>query len=409
MKYKFMLILLVLVTAVGLIIGNNQTNNQKDTKSTKSSKQVEANTSSSKLNVRAGDEHYKLPIECQNCHACDFPTKRDPCLKMCPKDEMITIDHKPEEGPDVVMLNPKGNQYGEVVFSHKIHAQMSDISLDCDGCHHYNTSGPIVKCEKCHEQKRNRKEISRPDLKGALHRQCYTCHRQWNHSNDCSYCHLPKKDDSPEKLKAKTELMKGKSHPEYDAQPKIVYETNYPKGKVVTFFHDEHVESFGLTCKTCHKNDNCTKCHDLDITYDKPRKHDMKGKSHEVVHQNCNSCHKDNSCDKCHGTGEKEKFNHKKATGFDLAPNHTKATCSQCHKKTNPMDKPSKSCTSCHKDFVEGKFNHDKTGLRLNELHKDLECSNCHQKNNFSATPVCGDCHEGYSYPKQKPGNLIKK
>lgn len=405
MRNKIIVIALTLIFAFGFIIGNNKIEKGKNESTKKTSEKVV----SKDFKVTKNDGHAALPLECKNCHSCDLPTKRNPCLNACPRNEIITIEHKPEEGPDIVMLNGKGKQYGKVVFSHKIHAQMADISLSCDGCHHYNTAGPIEKCSKCHEEKRSRKDITRPDLKGAMHRQCYTCHRQWSHANDCSYCHLPKDKDTPQALTSKANLMSGKNHPEYEAQPKIVYETNYPQGKVVTFFHDEHVNLFGLSCQSCHKNDNCIKCHESGVTHDKPRKHNMKGKSHEQIHKNCSSCHKDNSCDKCHLSSQKERFNHTAATGFDLGPNHSRLACNRCHAKTNPMDKPSKNCASCHKDFTAGKFNHSRTGIALDDLHKDLDCNSCHANNNFSAKPVCSDCHDDKSYPTNKPGRIVKK
>lgn len=405
MKTKIMFIIMIVITTLGLIVGNAQTGKAPEAKQDKA--KVE-NTSQKPMKVTAGDGHSKLPIECRNCHSCDFPTKRNPCLNDCPRNEIITIDHKPEEGPEYVVLNQKGKDYGDVVFSHYIHAQMSDISMKCDGCHHYNTAGPIEKCSACHEENRKRTDISRPDLKGALHRQCFTCHRQWSHSNDCNYCHLPKAKDNISITNNKIKKLVGKSHPEYAAQPKIVYETNYKEGKLVTFYHDEHVNLFNLSCQSCHKSDKCTKCHDVDKTYDKPRKHDLKGKSFEVVHQNCISCHKDNSCNKCHQDGIKERFDHK-STGFDLGKYHSKLACSKCHSKTNPMDKPSKNCLSCHKNFTSGKYNHDRTGFRLDDLHKDLDCDNCHKNNNFATSPGCSDCHDGFTYPKQKPGKAVAR
>ncbi len=396
------------ITAAGFIIGNNQM--EQPTMAQANIAEVNDNTNgSSDFVVTRNDGHQNLPLECKSCHACDFPTKRDPCLINCPRNQIITIQHTPEEGPEVVVLNDRGVRYGKVVFSHLLHAQMADFSIGCDGCHHYNTAGPIERCEACHDHSRKRKDLTRTDLKGAYHRQCYSCHRQWSHSNDCSYCHLPKAQDKEDDIMAKIDALRGKSHPEYEAQPKIVYDTDYPEGRIVTFYHDEHVVNFGISCQTCHKNDNCMKCHDVDITYDKPRKHDLKGKSHEEVHKYCNACHADHSCSKCHLSGEKDRFNHKVSTGFDLAPYHTKVSCDKCHKKTNPMDKPSKSCVACHSDFVAGKFKHERVGFRLDDLHRDFDCESCHPKNNFTIAPTCNDCHDDLTYPKHKPGRAVKR
>ena len=93
-------------------------------------------------------------------------------------------------GPTVVEMGEKGGQYGPVHFAHKMHADMSEMSGGCYGCHHYNsTSMAILSCRECHPKARAREDISMPDLKGAYHRQCMDCHRQWNHSTDCNGCH----------------------------------------------------------------------------------------------------------------------------------------------------------------------------------------------------------------------------
>ncbi len=425
MKLKYIIIILLMISTAGYIVGNSQ---MKQTEKSKSAKAVNKEITIEKmvnqktginnekgaapqvqLNITTGDGHANLPLECKSCHACDFPTKRDPCLLACPRSQMISIEHKPEEGPNVVKLNANGKQYGKVVFSHKIHAQMADISIGCEGCHHYNTNGPIEKCSKCHEPNRKRNDISRPDLKGAMHRQCFTCHRQWSHANDCSYCHLPMSKESDKLIEQKVAELSMKDHPESEVHPKIVYDTKYPQGKKVTFYHDEHIDLFGYTCKSCHQNDNCSKCHDKDVTLNKPKKRNLAGKPHEEIHKNCTSCHKNDACSKCHTNSEKERFNHKAVTGFDLTGAHAKLACAACHGNQKPIKKVSSNCTSCHKDFVSGKFKHEKTGLKLNELHVDFDCTSCHPKNNFSAKPVCAECHDGYTYPKQKPGNLIKK
>ncbi len=81
--------------------------------------------------------------------------------------------------------------YDPVNFSHRAHAEMSGISGGCKMCHHYNPPGKIVNCEYCHEKERNRTDITKPDLKGAYHRQCIDCHKQWNKSTDCIQCHSP--------------------------------------------------------------------------------------------------------------------------------------------------------------------------------------------------------------------------
>ena len=296
----------------------------------------------------------------------------------------------------------------KVAFSHKIHAQMSEFSGSCDNCHHYNIVGTIQKCSECHEENRKRTDISRPDLKAAMHRLCYNCHKNWNHSNDCNYCHTPIKKDNEALFAQKLNSLKGKTHPEYKVSPQVVYETKAKEGKFVAFYHDDHVKQFNVECKSCHKKDNCTKCHDDNVVRNEPKRNLNKGKSMEAIHSNCISCHKNNSCTKCHQNEVKQAFNHKAVTGFDLSKFHGRLDCSKCHKKMNPADKPNRTCQNCHSNFVAGKFNHERTGLKLNELHKDFECASCH-KSGYEKAPTCTECHDDKTYPKFKPGSPVKR
>src|SRR5512133_3327132 len=157
-------------------------------------------------------DHSKENINCKECHACEYPTHQDPCLVACPRTD-VSVYHSPDEAPDVIDLNNLTNRYGSVVFSHKIHASMSVMSHGCVGCHHYNTTGPVLKCSKCHESKRIRKDLSKPDLEAAFHRQCMTCHRQWQRTTDCNSCHLPKGKEGDEKRQQEIAQVKSFVHP----------------------------------------------------------------------------------------------------------------------------------------------------------------------------------------------------
>ena len=75
----------------------------------------------------------------------------------------------------------------------------------------------------------------------------------------------------------------------------------------------------------------------------------------------------------------------------------------QCHYK-----KLDNKCISCHQNWSNTTFKHSVTGLQLNETHSDLSCEDCHIDRNFAVKPSCNNCHEDYSFPKQKPGKLVK-
>ena len=357
-------------------------------------------------------DHTKMALNCKDCHSCEYPTRQSPCLKDCPRNELVTVYHSPEEGPVLVEMDQIKGDYKPFMFTHKIHAQMATMSGGCQTCHHYNTSGPIQKCSNCHVSDRAKaKNIHIPDLESAYHRLCLTCHREWSHSTDCQQCHLRKDENPEEHKKSKIAKYQHKDHPPLVEPGKIVYQTKYNLGKFVTFHHDDHAKKFGLECKSCHSDDNCLSCHDY---WNKQSDDDcvkMK-KTHKTFQQHhapCSKCHTiENNCSFCHKDKETDKFDHS-STGFTLGANHSHLQCNACHKKPGVFKGLNKNCTSCHTDFVMGKFDHKKTGLQLNEMHADFDCSSCHTNNNFTVPPVCDDCHDGYKYPAKKPGKLIKK
>ncbi len=361
--------------------------------------------------TKINKNHSKQLVDCKSCHACDLPTKQNPCLLDCPRMELITVHQKATDSPEVIIIKEIESQYNPAVFSHRIHAEMSEMSGGCASCHHFNTSGPIQKCSNCHETNRKREDISKPDLKGAYHRQCMDCHREWSGSTDCVYCHTLKKDiksgDSMEKVKKIT----GKKHPEVIEPGKLVYQTNSDKGKMVTFFHSDHTKLFGMDCVSCHKNDNCVNCHSANKTSGEIKKTSTSSlkKSFEEQHKNCISCHKQDDCKTCHADKELSPFNHGISTGWALNKYHDKLSCQKCHGSGTKFGKLDSKCESCHKDFTSGSFDHKVTGLVLDETHSSFECSDCHSQNNFSKKPDCSNCHEPeYTFPQKKPGRIVQ-
>jgi len=363
--------------------------------------------------IELPENHSMMAIDCKNCHACDYPTKNDPCLLPCPRTEMISVHHTPDEGPVVVKMQDIKGNYGAVVFSHKLHAEMSEMTGGCNGCHHYNTTGPVTKCKTCHSVERVREDLQTPDLESAYHRQCLSCHRQWSRETDCHNCHIAKEEEAHLKAQAMESEHKLCSHPPLNEPMKVVYETSYNKGKFATFFHDEHTRLFGATCVDCHKDESCMKCHDVKLKElrgsDRP---DLKVNKHKTFEEHptpCIDCHQKNECSKCHTDKPMDNFNHLKITGFDINRNHSKVKCSQCHKESGNFKGLNSNCSSCHSDFKSGKFNHSKVGLTLDENHIELDCSDCHKDTKYVMTPICSDCHDDKSFPKNLPGKLFKK
>jgi hypothetical protein len=396
-KIYFVLIpLIILIGIAGSYLfpqGKLQKSNSE--KETLSGKNKTGNTS------QVSSENTNKTLNCKSCHESEYPTKNDPGLRSCPRKNMVSDFPTLKEGPNVVAISEMSDNYMGVVFSHKIHSQMSEMSTGCTGCHHYNTTGPVLSCRECHEKSRTRKDVSVPDLKAAYHRQCMTCHKQWSHENGCgTTCHLRKGSDFQ---KVNIKDISDKTHPVLTEPSRLTWETNYEPGKIVTFFHNEHNQLFKINCKSCHSRDNCITCHDSRVKKDfnQPIK---SQKSFEDHHKPCVNCHEGNTCEKCHKEKEMTPFNHGKSTGWVLNSYHSQLTCAKCHGSSMPYKKLDRNCTSCHTNFANGKFDHKLTGLVLSENHKDLECNNCHTTGDFSKAPDCKTCHDDKSYPAQVPG-----
>ena len=390
------LILIICIAGTSLLPQVKKLTAEKETLSGKNKKNSSSEVTS---------EHIDNKLNCKSCHSIEYPTKNDPGLRSCPRKSMVSDFPSSSEGPNVVAINEMSDNYAGVVFSHKIHSQMSEMSTGCTGCHHYNTTGPVLSCKECHEKNRTREDVSVPDLKAAYHRQCMTCHKQWSHENGCgSTCHLRK---GSEYQKASLQDISNKTHPVLTEPDKLTWETNFEQGKIVTFFHNEHNKLFKINCKSCHSRDNCITCHDSKMQKDFNKPIRIQ-KSFEEHHKPCVTCHEGNTCEKCHMEKEMTPFNHGKSTGWTLNSYHSRLACTKCHGNSMPYKKLDNNCVSCHKNFIDGKLDHKVIGLALSENHTGLECNNCHKNGNFVQAPECSMCHDDKSYPAYLPGKKVK-
>jgi len=349
----------------------------------------------------------RTEVQCQTCHACAKPTKTDPCLVQCPRMHVMPGHDPAVTGPIVVEMGEKDGQFGPVRFEHKLHADMSEMSGGCYGCHHYNsTSMAILSCRECHPRSRARADISMPDLKGAYHRQCMDCHRQWNHSTDCKGCHI-KPATAPQT--AKTDSLKTKIHPEVPLPTKVTYETRNQNGSFVTFFHDDHATRFGLQCADCHRQEGCVRCHDVAKSETaNTRVREVKTqRSMDQLHEPCFACHSKDKCESCHVGAPMKAFDHARSAGWPLNRFHRELSCQKCHGEKKRFSKVDTKCSTCHKGFTAGVFRHQITGLKLDGTHSGLECESCHIEMNFGNPPSCAGCHDDKSYPAQRPGTRV--
>lgn len=352
--------------------------------------------------------HSKQNLDCTLCHECETPTKTNPCLAKCPRENIKAITYKLSDAPNIFEINNihgEKDLYETVKFSHKAHGAMSEMGDGCTTCHHYNPPGKIVKCGFCHEVDRNKSNINMPDLKSAYHRQCMDCHQSWEEESQCENCHALKGE-------YKSSISVSgivKTHEPVTRPQTRVYQTDEcKKGKVATFHHNDHINLFGLACVDCHQNESCQSCHNQKPNFQKT--------IDEINHSRCESCHNTedkNQCVKCHSAKETKPFNHFVNTGFNINKYHSKISCQSCHKKEGKYSGLKAQCQNCH-NWNEDNFKHSITGLQLSEDHLDLECSDCHEdeNGNFSySKPTCTNCHEeeeGFIVPQKLPGKRIK-
>jgi hypothetical protein len=352
----------------------------------------------------------ELRNQCAMCHSCTTPTKSNPCLIPCPRVKESTGLYTPADGPGVMLMNSMKGKYGPVAFSHRVHAQMAEMSGGCYGCHHYNdTALRILPCGDCHPGERKRENVNLPDLKAAYHRRCLDCHRQWSGSPDCKSCHL---ENTAGKTPA--QILEGvakgkKDHPAVQPPEKKVYGTKEQEGTVVTFFHSDHTKQFGLDCVDCHRQEGCLGCHNKRPA-DVGKSIGAAGQADfEFRHARCSSCHEGQTCTKCHTATEAQPFEHGRSTGWALKPYHARLACSRCHGTSGKFAGLKNDCATCHPGETPDSFTHAVTGLKLDDTHAAVDCIECHPGKSFGKPPVCSGCHPDKSYPQFKPGTATGK
>jgi hypothetical protein len=363
---------------------------------------------------RAQHQDVPLAIEelhCNFCHTCDKPTKRLPCLRGCPRTSAAAIAREMSQKriPDEAILDELEELYLPVRFDHKGHAHMADMVEGCAVCHHYTPEGTArPACKTCHEVAANREDLRKPSLKAAYHRQCMGCHRAWSGETECAACHPPKAGEG-QKIPTRQELLDKMSDPIKMPREKIYEPQAKPKvGARIIFRHKEHVDRFGITCAECHREDSCSRCHQL--TEEKqPRASTSQG-----CHGPCAACHDvDNrdACDHCHwkkGERKPQPFDHDN-TAWPLSKYHAELACRTCHEAV-PFRKLDRNCNTCHSRWEPATFDHAVTGQVLDKNHEEIDCADCHAGRQFDSPPKCNECHDeddGIAFPAKRPGPVV--
>lgn len=342
---------------------------------------------------------------CGDCHVCERPTKSNPCLEVCVRSGAKPGEgHSASEGPDVSVIDEMVNLYGPVRFDHRHHAEMVGMGQGCGLCHHYSPEGKFPPCGECHgEESREPETMRKPGLKGAYHRQCMGCHREWSHDTKCVVCHLPTDLANLSASPTDSTDIVGVAHPVITVPAKKVWATPHKDGPIVTFHHQEHIDLFGLRCVDCHQEENCSYCHDLN-------KELRLAKTDEEIHAICNDCHAEDECGMCHDTKEKPAFTHAANGGWALNRFHQKLSCRACHPTGRKIGKLSHVCNDCHGGWNQENFRHAVTGLQLDDIHFELDCGDCHIDLAYSDTPECSGCHDdGRTHEDAPPGVYVQR
>ncbi len=178
----------------------------------------------------------KKKLECAGCHglmeggrlsehACDIchagPSRGDlerererytSLDDFRPDSSQVRLSFTVEEIPDSVVIGALSREYEPAVMPHRKiidvlsrHIENSKVAIHfhghedvlCEGCHHHGSIGerPAL-CANCHGKPVDERNIHRPGLYAAYHRQCLGCHQfmAMEKPSECSGCHEKKED-----------------------------------------------------------------------------------------------------------------------------------------------------------------------------------------------------------------------
>lgn len=289
------------------------------------------------------------------------------------------------------LLNQLEDIYAPVMFPHKYHASMTQTGEGCSICHHHNEDEAFLPCRECHGGPSNPNNLEQPGLKGAYHRQCLACHRDWAHESSCKFCHVKRGVSEDFVLPEDPGDIIGMLHPNIEIPDVYIYEAEgMDDTPYVTFQHKSHTKLFGLSCADCHQDESCNRCHDTT---------NKKEHTRDDPHEDCDKCHQqkvdNDECGFCHnekaGTAE---FDHLARSGFDVDRLHSELECNQCHKESKVFTGLNQDCAACHsEDWFPDTFDHTRLGMVIDDKHIDLDCIDCHGKG-LGRLKTCGDCHE---------------
>lgn len=267
------------------------------------------------------------------------------------------------------------------------------LSKSCQDCHDIKGFSPAphfdhdktkfrlkgkhgdVKCKECHEnmEEKDKKKLIFNNIEYAKCTDCHTDVHKGRFGGDCTKCHD---------------------------------ENSFKEAKNNSNFNHSLT---GYNLEGRHKDVKCNDCHKGEYT--KPLKHGSCSDCHIDYHKGrFKAKNKQSDCAECHTvyTFKTPYFTleqHNK-TSFPLHGSHRAVACTACHHKTSEwkFDKIGNRCVDCHADIHLGyigtsyypqqdcklchseskwdnvKFDHGKTGYKLEGKHAGVSCKSCHYR-----------------------------
>jgi hypothetical protein len=288
------------------------------------------------------------------------------------------------QGPDIVILDDLQSLYGPVRFNHRVHAKMTGFGGGCETCHHYTPpNAPHPECKSCHPREVAIEDLAQPGLKGAYHRNCMKCHKEWDSDTACEVCHEKKEPGQPA-----PPIHMASHYQPVQLDSLIIFKTGHDGGDEVPFHHRNHSELYERDCSECHRQQSCKQCH-----VQGGERHPMGDPAQTDLHDTCFQCHGEQACDSCHGRAPDDLFTHA-STGWPLKSYHAKLRCRNCHGQRGAFMKLEPRCVNCHQGgWDPATFKHAVTGVPLDETHSEADCSDCHDAGPGSPAN-CSNCHD---------------